>query len=250
MKKPHFRSVFISDLHLGAKKSQARTIHRFLKKLDCENLYLVGDVLDIWRIKQLLGMGRESKKHFVCINKILRLSSRMRVVYVTGNHDEFLNSFLPKEDGGGSFILCERCVHETANGGRLLIMHGHQFDLASRFPRHLLLLGDLGYDVLLRLNRIVNGVRRLLGRSHWSLSLYLKTNLKKAINFLNAYERMAVETARRNGCQGVVCGHVHTPSLEVVDGVTYCNTGCWTEELNCSYVVEHWDGRLELRRFE
>lgn len=249
MTKPLYRSVFISDLHLGASKSQAREIHRFLKNLDCENLYLVGDILDIWRIKQLLNMGKESKKHFVCVNKILRLSSRMKVVYVTGNHDEFLNSFLPREKNG-NFILCERYIHETANGRKLMIMHGHQFDLASRFPRHLLYLGDFGYDILLKVNKVVNGFRRLFGRKYWSLSLYLKTNLKKAINFVNTYEKMAVETARRNGCDGIVCGHIHTPALSTVNGFSYCNTGCWTEERNCSYIVEHWDGSIELRRFE
>jgi len=244
-----YRAIFVSDFHLGANKSQARKIHRFLKTVDCETLYLVGDILDIWRIKQLLKMGKKSKKHFVCINKILRISGNTKVVYVLGNHDEFLN-FFSSNFNAGNFQVCNDIVHETAENEKILIAHGHQFDIASRFPKILLLLGDRTYDLLLSANRIVNAFRRFFGRPHWSLSRYLKTNLKKAINFLDTFEKVATEFARKRGCSGVICGHVHTPSRRTIDGVEYFNTGCWTEENNCSFIVEHWNGEFEMMEFE
>lgn len=244
-----FRAVFVSDFHLGANKAQVNQINKFLKTVDCETLYLVGDILDIWRIKQLLRMGKKSKKHFVCINKILRIASRnTKVVYVLGNHDEFLNVFASnfKSD---NLEVCNMTIHETAKGDKILIAHGHQFDLASRFPKALLVLGDCMYDFLLFANRIVNSVRGFLGKPHWSLSQYLKKNVKKAINFLETYEKVAVESARKRECSAVVCGHVHTPARKNIDGIEYLNTGCWTEERNCSYIVEHWNGELEIKEF-
>lgn len=241
----------MSDLHLGARKSQVRRINEFLKDVDCENLYLVGDVIDIWRIKQLMAMkSGTSKRHFACVNRVLKLARRgTRVVYVTGNHDEFLNFFVSGEDSG-RLVLAERIVHQSPNGGSILVIHGHQFDLATRFPRFLLVMGDVGYDLLLRLNSFVNMVRRTWRGKQWSLARYLKRNLKQALNFTRSFEETAVEYARRRGHVGVICGHIHTPTSKWIDGTMYWNTGCWTEELNCSYLVENWDGSIELRTLE
>jgi UDP-2,3-diacylglucosamine pyrophosphatase LpxH len=237
--KMRFRTVWISDVHLGSRGSQARDLIRFLKFIECETLYLVGDIIDFWRLK---GRGFWPAEHNEVVQRILTMVGEgTRVVYVPGNHDEVAREYLNLEFGGVRIL--PHTIHETADGRRLLITHGDQFDLVVKHSRLLALLGGAAYEWLIVLNRWYNAVRRWRGKPYWSLSRYMKDRVKSACTFISRFEDALAHEARAQNLCGVVCGHIHKAEYRRHE-IEYFNCGDWVE--SCTAVVEHDDGRMEV----
>jgi UDP-2,3-diacylglucosamine pyrophosphatase LpxH len=236
----HYRTVFISDIHLGTPGCQADALLEFLKRDTCDQLYLVGDIIDGWALRRRWYWPQS---HNDVIQKLLRKARKgCRVIYVPGNHDEFARQFVNHHFGGVEVL--EEAVHVTADGRKLWIIHGDYFDAVIRCAKWLAYLGDHAYELALKLNRYLNNCRTRLGLPYWSLSAYLKMRVKKALNYVSDFERAVAHEAQRRGYQGVVCGHIHHAEIRDIDGVTYCNDGDWVESLTA--LVEHEDGRFEL----
>ena len=235
-----YRTIWISDTHLGTQGSQADALLHFLKHTRSETLYLVGDIVDGWQLKKRFFWPQE---HNDVIQKLLRKARHgTRVIYIPGNHDEAARHYLGFNFG--EITIKEDDIHETANGKRLWIVHGDLFDGVIQHARWLAYVGDRAYTLLLKLNRAVNRIRILLNMPYWSLSQYLKHRVKSAVSFISAFETAMLTETRRRGCDGVVCGHIHKPEMREVDGLIYANDGDWVESL--SALVEHHDGTLEL----
>jgi len=235
-----YRTIWISDTHLGTPGAQARALLHFLKYTRSETLYLVGDIVDGWQLKKRFYWPQE---HNDVIQKLLRKARHgTRVVYIPGNHDEAARHYIGFNFG--EVAIKDDEIHETADGKRLWVVHGDLFDNVIQHARWLAYLGDRAYVLLLKLNRLVNGIRTALNMPYWSLSQYLKHRVKSAVSFISAFERVMITEARRRHCDGVVCGHIHKPEMREVDGLLYANDGDWVESL--SALVEHHDGRLEL----
>jgi len=238
--KRRFRAVFLSDLHLGTRGCRTEFLVDFLKQIDCERLYLVGDIVDVWRLRKSWYWDEE---HDEAIRLVLRLARNgAEVVYIPGNHDEMLRGWLGMELGG--VRLQKEAVHVAADGRRFLVMHGDEFDGVIRYAQILAPLGDRAYDSAVTLNRVFNGVRRRLGYPYWSLSQWLKRQVKEAVRAIERFETALAVEARRRGFDGVVCGHIHHAGMRRVGGVLYMNGGDWVE--SCTALVEHADGRFEL----
>jgi UDP-2,3-diacylglucosamine pyrophosphatase LpxH len=239
----HLRTLFLSDLHLGTRGCQADLLLDFMRLHDAETIYLVGDVVDGWRLRRTWYW---TQAHNDVVQKLLRKGRKgARIVYLPGNHDEFLRDYLGTHFGGIEVV--DSCVHETADGRRLLVMHGDQFDIVVRHARWLAYLGDHAYDLALWINTHLNRARRMLGFPYWSLSAWAKLRVKNAVSFIGAFEQALSGEARKQGVDGVVCGHIHHAALRDVDGVLYVNTGDWVE--SCTAVAEHHDGSLEIIRW-
>jgi UDP-2,3-diacylglucosamine pyrophosphatase LpxH len=237
-------AIFVSDLHLGTKSSQDKNFLEFLKAYDAKTLYLVGDIIDGWRLKRSGWYWPQT--HNDIVQKLLRKARKgTRIIYVPGNHDEFLRSFTGLTVGGVEIV--ERAIHTTVNGRRFLVLHGDQFDMVVRRAVWLASVGDVLYDAALWLNRQVNRVRRRFGFTYWSLSAWAKYKVKQAVNFVGRFEDVLAAEARREGVDGIVCGHIHHATIEDRDGITYLNSGDWVE--SCTALVEHLDGRLEIVRW-
>jgi UDP-2,3-diacylglucosamine pyrophosphatase LpxH len=235
-----FRSVFISDLHLGTRGCKADCLLDFLQHVHCDYLYLVGDIVDGWRLRKRWFWP---EAHQQILRRLLaRAEEGTQVIYLPGNHDEALRTWVGSTFGG--VRIMHEVIHRTADGRRLLVIHGDRFDGVCREMKWLARIGSIAYEASLRLNVWFNTVRRWLGLSYWSLSGFLKNQVKAACRFIDRYERSLAVEARRRGACGVVCGHVHKPEMRTIDGIQYFNDGDWVE--NCSALVEHWDGRLEL----
>jgi UDP-2,3-diacylglucosamine pyrophosphatase LpxH len=235
-----FRSIWISDIHLGTRGCKARILLDFLKHTDSEFLYLVGDIVDG---EQLSRSWYWEQSHNDVIQKLLRKArKKTRVIYVPGNHDHFARSYAGLSFGG--VRVAKGVIHATADGRRFWVFHGDEFDRIVREVKWLSALGDRAYDLALVANVIFNRVRRRFGRPYWSLSAHLKSRVKTVVNFLCGFRESAVNAARARGLDGVICGHVHRAEMLDFDGVLYCNDGDWVE--SCSALVEHFDGRLEL----
>jgi UDP-2,3-diacylglucosamine pyrophosphatase LpxH len=235
----YYRTGWISDVHLGSRGSQAAALLEFLKETEFETLYLVGDLIDIWALRRGIFWPQE---HNDVIQKILRKGRKgTEIIYVPGNHDEFLSGFLGSY---ASMTLQKNAIHLTADGRRILVMHGHELDTVVQNLGWLAHVGDIGYTVLLRCNGLVNFVRRATGLQPWSLSAYAKAKVKNVVNFIGQFEEAVVRYARDYDVDGVLCGHIHTAAVRTVGGTEYYNTGDWVE--SCSAIVEHYDGRLEL----
>jgi len=236
----HYKAVFISDIHLGTPGCQADALLEFLKRDTCDQLYLVGDIIDGWALRRRWYWPQA---HNDVIQKLLRKARKgCQVIYVPGNHDEFARQFVNHHFGG--IEVLEEAVHLTVDGRKLWIIHGDYFDAVVRCAKWLAYLGDHAYELALKLNRYLNRFRARLGLPYWSLSAYLKMRVKKALNYVTDFERAVAHEAQRRGFQGVVCGHIHHPEIRDIDGVTYFNDGDWVESL--SALVEHVDGRFEL----
>ncbi|RYF40373.1 MAG: UDP-2,3-diacylglucosamine diphosphatase [Comamonadaceae bacterium] len=234
------RSVFISDLHLGTPACQAVALLAFLKEHPSDHLYLVGDIVDGWQLRR---RWHWPQAHNDVVQKLLRAARKgCRVVYVPGNHDEFARQFAGHSFGG--IEVRREAVHTTADGRRLWVIHGDDFDGVVQCAKWLAHVGDNLYEFTLRLNRHLNHLRGRLGLPYWSLSAYLKHKVKKALNYVTSFEAAVAHEAGRRGYQGVVCGHIHRAEMRHIDGVLYCNDGDWVE--SCTALVEHLDGRLEL----
>jgi UDP-2,3-diacylglucosamine pyrophosphatase LpxH len=235
-----YRTIWISDVHLGTRGCKADFLLDFLKYTESETLYLVGDIVDGWRLRRSWYWAQS---HNDVIQKILRKARKgTKVFYIPGNHDEALRDY----DGIvlGGITVCSHHIHETADGKRLLIIHGDQFDGIVQYAKWLARLGDSAYTVCLVLNHWFNHLRRRVGYPYWSLSAYLKSRVKNAVEYISNYEQAIAREARRRGADGVVCGHIHQADLRVIDGILYCNDGDWVE--SCTALVENPAGRLEI----
>lgn len=240
MKANHFRTLFISDVHLGTKGCQAELLIDFLRQYDAEKIYLVGDIVDGWRLKRSWYWPQS---HNDVVQKLLRKARKgTEIVYVPGNHDEFLREFLGSHFGGVE--VRDRDIHETADGRQLLVIHGDQFDVVVRHARWLAHLGDWAYVSALTVNTGVNRLRRQLGLPYWSLSKWAKLKVKDAVSFIGEFERALAREANEIGVDGVVCGHIHHAVIGDREGIQYINTGDWVE--SCTAVAEDHDGTLSL----
>lgn len=235
-----YRSLFISDIHLGTKGAQAEALLEFLKHHEADTIYLVGDIVDGWRLR---SGWYWPQSHNDVVQKLLRKARKgARIVYVPGNHDEFLRDFYGTHFGG--IEVCETALHEAADGKRYLVIHGDVFDMVVRHAKWLAYLGDHAYEIALALSTRINLVRRRLGFTYWSLSAWAKLKVKNAVSYIGRYEETLAAEAERRGVDGVICGHIHSAALRDFDGFTYINTGDWVE--SCTAVVEHEDGRMEI----
>jgi UDP-2,3-diacylglucosamine pyrophosphatase LpxH len=235
-----FRTVFISDTHLGTSGCNAELLFDFLKAIECDTLYLVGDIIDGWRLKK--GWFWPTR-HNDIVRRVLKMAKKgTRVVYVPGNHDEVLRDFIGL--GFGDIEIVLEAIHETADGRRLLVLHGDEFDGVVLYHRWLAFAGDSAYVALLKLNGWFNAVRRGMGLPYWSLSAYMKKRVKNAVEFIGRYEEAVAHAARERGADGVVCGHIHSAEIRRFGDITYYNDGDWVE--SCTALVEHFDGRMEI----
>lgn len=235
-----YRTIFLSDLHLGAKSAQAELLLDFLKHNDAATIYLVGDIVDGWRLKK---GWHWPQAHNDVVQKLLRKARKgARVIYVPGNHDEFARDYTGLTFGGIDVV--PEIIHENADGRRFLVIHGDQFDIVVCNARWLALLGDWAYQLAIIANTWINRLRRVFGVGYWSLSAWAKMKVKNAVNFIGDYEKTLAAEAARRGVDGVICGHIHHASIRMIDDVLYVNTGDFVE--SCTAVVEHMDGQLEI----
>jgi UDP-2,3-diacylglucosamine pyrophosphatase LpxH len=238
-----YRTIWISDTHLGTPGCNADMLFDFLKHTDSETLYLVGDIIDGWRLKRSWYWH---PRHNDVIRRILKKAKKgTRVIYIPGNHDEALRPYVGLNLGGVE--LCADAVHVTADGRRLLVMHGDEFDGVVLYARWLAFLGDKAYAAILQLNIWFNIIRRKLDLPYWSLSAYIKHRVKKAVEFISRYEAAVARAAVERGVDGVVCGHIHNAEILPFGDVHYYNDGDWVE--SCTALVEHFDGRMEILRW-
>ncbi len=235
-----FRSIWISDIHLGTKGCKAEFLLDFLKHTESEWLYLVGDIVDGWRLKKTWYWPQA---HNDVVQKLLRKARKgAQVVFIPGNHDSAMRDY--KELQFGGIWVTHDAIHEMKDGRRFLVTHGDEFDGIVKYARWLAVLGDKAYNVALKLNDWYNWYRSKIGLPYWSLSAYLKHKVKNAVEFISDYEELLVEEARRRGVEGVICGHIHHAEMREFGGILYCNDGDWVE--SCTALVEHMDGRLEI----
>ena len=243
MKVLRFRSIWISDVHLGTRACKAEFLLDFLQHVECQQLYLVGDIIDFWHMKR--GLRWPTLHNRVIQQVMCMAASGTQVIYVPGNHDELFRDYLGTSFGG--IEMRAEAIHHTADGRRLLVMHGDEFDQIVKHSKWVAVLGSEAYDFLLVVNRWFNYFRRKFGFPYWSLSAYLKHKVKNAVNFIGNFEKAVVHEARKRGVDGVICGHIHRATIEEYDGVLYCNDGDWVE--SCTALVEHSDGNLALVRW-
>jgi UDP-2,3-diacylglucosamine pyrophosphatase LpxH len=234
------RTLFLSDIHLGMKGCQAEKLLDFLRHYDADTIYLVGDIVDGW---QLRSSWYWPQTHNDVVQKLLRKARKgARLVYVPGNHDEFLRDYYGTHFGGIEVV--QETIHVTADGKRYLVLHGDLFDVVIRHARWLALAGDKAYDAAIWLNTLLNRIRRAFGLTYWSLSQWAKLKVKNAVNFIGEYERTIAAEAHRRGVDGVICGHIHHAVIRDDNDFIYVNCGDWIE--SCTAVVEHFNGVLEI----
>ncbi len=235
-----YRTVFVSDIHLGTPGCQADQLLDFLKHHPSDYLYLVGDIIDGWQLRRRWYWPQA---HNDVVQKMLRRARKgCQVIFIPGNHDEFARQFFGQQFGGIEVV--EEALHLTADGRKLWVIHGDYFDGVIQHAKWLAHVGDNAYEIALKLNRYLNNLRGRLGFPYWSLSQYLKLKVKSALNYVTSFEEAVAHEARRRGHQGVVCGHIHRAEMREINGTLYCNDGDWVESR--SALVEHMDGRLEL----
>ncbi|MEM1129845.1 MAG: UDP-2,3-diacylglucosamine diphosphatase [Pseudomonadota bacterium] len=236
----HFRTLFLSDIHLGTRGCQADMLLQFLREHDADCIYLVGDIFDGWRLKR--GWHWPQSHNNVIEALLTKAHTGTPIIYVPGNHDEVMRNYTGTHFGGIEVKLQD--VHTTADGRRFLVTHGDQFDVVVMNAKWLAYLGDRAYNLMLMANTGVNRVRRLWGGQYWSLSNWAKQQVKRAVNFIGEYENVLSDEAVRGGYDGIICGHIHKAALHDIGGVAYINTGDWIE--SCTAVVEEADGTLRL----
>jgi UDP-2,3-diacylglucosamine pyrophosphatase LpxH len=234
------RTVWISDVHLGFRGCSAEMLLDFLHSIECETLYLVGDIVDVWNMKR--GLYWPQAHNNVVRSLLGKAKHDTRVVFVPGNHDEVFRDYEGMEFG--NIVIQREVEHELKDGRRLLVLHGDDFDSVVQASPWLAKLGSHAYDVLLYCNRWVNWARRHLGLHYWSLAGYLKHRVKNAVNYISNFEEALAHEARSRGLDGVVCGHIHHAEIRDIDGVQYLNCGDWVESHTA--LVERHDGSVEL----
>jgi UDP-2,3-diacylglucosamine pyrophosphatase LpxH len=242
MKPTCVRSIFVSDVHLGCRYAQAEALLSFLMQHNPEYVYLVGDVIDGWQLKRRWHWRSEYNQIF---HRLLELARRgTRICYAPGNHDSFLRHFL---QDFGLVEVADQFIHQAADDSRYLVLHGDQFDNVELRAPWLSVVGGIAYDVLLWADRQINGLRRWFGWERRAYSARIKARVKGAVRFVSRFEDRLARHAQTEHCDGVICGHIHTPTITRHKGFTYCNTGDWIE--NCSALVEHSDGRMQILQF-
>jgi UDP-2,3-diacylglucosamine pyrophosphatase LpxH len=235
-----YRTIWISDVHLGTRGRKADLLLDFLRRNEAGIVYLVGDIVDGWRLRKSWYWPQA---HDDVVQKLLRrVRKGTRMIYLPGNHDEWLRDYTRLHFGGVE--IRDEVVHVTADGRRFLVKHGDQYDTVVKHARWLAVLGDHAYTMALCINRHVNAVRRAFGYEYWSLSAYLKLRVKNAVQYIGSFADALSTEARRRGLDGVICGHIHHAEIRDLGGVLYCNDGDWVE--SCTALVEHFDGRLEI----
>ena len=240
MQRLDYRSVFVSDVHLGTRDAKVEYLLDFLRHVRPQHLYLVGDILDLWKMRTGWHWTSLDNELVRTVTELARKGTR--VTYIPGNHDELLRDFAGTHFNGIDIEL--RAVHETADGRRFLVLHGDEFDCVVMNSRWLAFVGAEAYEFLLRVNRWFNLARRRLGFGYWSLSACIKHRVKNAVNFIGSFERAVAAEARRHGADGVVCGHIHHARIADFDGVEYANCGDWVE--SCTALAEDHTGRLSI----
>lgn len=237
-----YKSIWISDLHLGTKGCKAELLCKFLKENQCENLFLVGDIIDGWKLSRSWYWPQE---HSNVIRKILTKAKRgTKVTYIIGNHDEFFRTWLDHDLTIGNITIKNSENYIDGNGRLWLITHGDMFDQVTRHWRWVSVLGDRAYNFLIASNYFVHKFRSFFGLGYWSLSKYIKTRTKQAVNFIYKFEEHLAKHAKDSNAYGVICGHIHSPTIKTINDVVYINTGDWVE--TCSAVVETIDGEFKL----
>lgn len=236
-----YRTIWISDIHLGSTQCQADVLLDFLRHNDSEKLYLVGDIIDFWSLSKKMYWPRE---HNTIIQKMLRKARNgTQVIYIPGNHDENIRDY--DNYVFGDIVVRVSDIHETAQGKQFLVIHGDTFDTIAKYHRWIAKLGSAGYDFLIQVNRWLRIFRRLFGiQSHFSLSAFVKYKVKNAVQFISDYENSIVQTLKDENLDGVICGHIHHAEIKTIDDFLYVNTGDFVE--SCTAIVEHFDGKLEL----
>ena len=235
-----YRTLFLSDIHLGTRGSQAELLLDFFKHNDAETIFLVGDIVDGWRLK---SGWYWPQAHNDVVQKLLRKARKgARVIYVPGNHDEFARDYADLVFGGVE--VHKQWIHETADGKKMLVIHGDEFDMVVRHARWLAFLGNWAYEFMLFANTWFNVARRRLGIGYWSLSAWAKMKVKKAVNFISDFEEALAAEAERRGADGVICGHIHHAQIRMIDRMLYVNTGDFVE--SCTAIAEHDDGHFEI----
>ena len=235
----HVRTLFVSDAHLGFVGSRARELERFLGSVRCDKLFLVGDILDMWRLR---NRWHWPDSHDSVLRRILDLAQGdTEVVFVPGNHDEAARQYVGLEVGGVQVKSFD--YHTTRDGRRLWITHGDQYDLVMKHSKLLSWLGGMAYDTLVWINHVYNGMRAALGHPYWSLAKHIKSRVRSAHSYIERFEEALVTEAAQRDCQGVVCGHVHRADAKNRNGIDYFNCGDWVE--SCTALVEHLDGTME-----
>ncbi len=241
--KLRYKTVWISDIHLGTQDCQAELLLEFLKRLRCEKLYLVGDIVDGWRLKRDWYWPQT---HTDVIQKILTLARKhVDVRFIPGNHDALFRDYVGTQFGNIQMLMDD--VHMLADGRKLLVLHGDEFDAVAKSAPWLAHIGDRAYFVALRFNALFTFFRRKTSKSRFSLSALLKKKVKQAVNMISNFEGFIAKAAQKRGVDGVVCGHIHHAEMRDINGVLYCNDGDWVE--SCTALVEHDDGRLEIIRW-
>lgn len=233
------RTIFVSDFHLGCPFTQSVALVGFLKSHSPEYLYLVGDIIDGWRLNRHWYWDNSNSELLNYIRTMIHAGTQ--VFYTPGNHDEFLRGPLSNL---GKWHIRNEVIHTTVDNRRILVTHGDQFDVAHHRAPWLSRAGDLGYSVLLVVNQALNAIRRRIGLKYWSLSAAIKRKVKQTTSFLGGFEVNAVTYAKQSGCVGVVCGHIHSAKISTIDGIDYYNTGDWVE--SCTALVEFSDGQFRL----
>jgi UDP-2,3-diacylglucosamine pyrophosphatase LpxH len=238
------RSIFLSDIHLGTRACQAERLLSFLHHYESRHLYLVGDIVDFWAMSRGIHWSRPQN---TVIQKFLKRARHgTKVIFVPGNHDEVLREYVGTSFG--DIELVQEHVHVAADGRRYAVLHGDEFDQVTRHHRWVAVLGDVAYNLLVRLNTWLSLARRTLGISgYWSLAGYAKRKVKSAVGFIYDFEDSVMHAVRDRGLDGVICGHIHSAAIRDVGGLTYINCGDWVD--SCTAIVEHYDGRMELIRW-
>lgn len=237
-----YRAIWISDIHLGTSGCKAEYLNDFLKNIETEYLYLVGDIIDCWRLKTKFYWPSEHNKF---IQKILKKAKKgTKIIYIPGNHDEVFRNYVGLNFGG--ILLEEEVIHETKKGLKFLVIHGDKFDVVTRYHKWLAYFGDHSYTFLLWINTYFNRYirKKIFKLPYWSLSKFIKLKAKQAVSFISSYEESIASEAKKRNVDGVICGHIHHPEIKIMNGILYCNDGDWVE--SCSALVEHLDGELEL----
>lgn len=241
MNTPLYRTIWISDLHIGSTQCQADSLLDFLKHNDSEKLYLVGDIIDFWSLSKKMYWPRN---HNTIIQKILRKARHgTQIIYIPGNHDENIRDY--DNYVFGDIVVKKSDIHVTLSGKRFLVVHGDEYDSIAKYHKWVAKLGSVGYDFLIELNRILRMVRQIFGmRSNFSLAAFVKFKVKNVVQFISDYEASIVSSLRNGNLDGVICGHIHHAEIKEIQGFQYINTGDFVE--SCTAIVEHHDGRLEL----
>jgi len=239
-----FRTIILSDVHLGAPDCQIDRVNHFLKHTHCDTLILNGDIIDGWSLGRKGGWTRKHTRFIRLVLKKIE-KKRTRVIYLRGNHDDILDRFLPMSFG--NLHVTDSYIHESPSG-RFLVIHGDAFDTITQHSRFLAIAGDIGYQTLLKINRVYNRWRAWRGKDYFSLSKAIKARTKSVVNYISRFEQQVLIHARRAECDGFICGHIHTPDDKMIEDIHYLNSGDWVE--SSTAVVEHMDGRFEVLHYD